>query len=178
MHRNKMSAYSILVLQTTGRRTWSRPVYLTGNIAPAIRDWIEKIRRVKRLVPGALAICENAIATSLSGDRHGSGAYSVFIDQQAGAAPAFRRVTPPTSSFRVLSLAYDNFGEAGAPPTIPATVRVLRGSGTVDTLNVTIEVGRKWFHFLHADDQAASVQLNPPASFRPQVTALVEYTTP
>jgi hypothetical protein len=55
---------------------------------------------------------------------------------------------------------------------------VLRGSGTVDTLNVTIEVGRKWFHFLHADDQAASVQLNPPAGFRPQVTALVEYATP
>jgi hypothetical protein len=72
----------------------------------------------------------------------------------------------------------DEPGRAGAPLTIPATVRVLRGSGTVDTLNVTIEVGRKWFHFLHADDQAASVQLNPPPGFRPQVTALVEYTTP
>jgi hypothetical protein len=56
--------------------------------------------------------------------------------------------------------------------------RVLRGSGTVDTLNVTIEVGRKWFHLLHAGDQAASVQLNPPTGFRPQVTALVEDTTP
>jgi hypothetical protein len=73
--------------------------------------------------------------------------------------------------------AYDNFGDPSAP-TIPATVRVLRGSGTVDTLNVTIEVGRKWFHFLHADDQAASVELRPPAGVRPQVTALVEYATP
>ena len=119
-----------------------------------------------------------------------SGAYSVFIDQQApggGPTGALRRVVPlppPELSGAVkfttvvLSLAYDNFGEAGAPPTIPATVRVLRGSGTVDTLNVTIEVGRKWFHFLHADDQAASVQLNPPAGFRPQVAALVEYATP
>ena len=109
--------------------------------------------------------------------------------QQPGGGPAgaLRRVVPlpppelsGAAKFTtvVLSLAYDNFGEAGAPPTIPATVRVLRGSGTVDTLNVTIEVGRKWFHFMHADDQAASVQLNPPAGFRPHVTALVEYTTP
>ena len=118
-----------------------------------------------------------------------SGAYALFIDQQAGGGPAgvLQRVVPlppPENSGAVkfttvvLSLAYDNFGAAGAPATIPATVRVLRGSGTVDTINVTVEVGRKWFHFLHADDQAASVQLNPPAGFRPQVTALVEYTTP
>ena len=117
-----------------------------------------------------------------------SGAYSVFIDQQAGGGPAgaLRRVVPlppPEQSGAVkfttvvLSLAYDNFGDASAP-TIPATVRVLRGSGTVDTLNVTIGVGRKWFHFLHADDQAASVELNPPAGVRPQATALVEYATP
>src|SRR5258708_17800390 len=78
----------------------------------------------------------------------------------------------------VLSLAYDNFGDAGAPATIPATVRILRGSGPIQTLNVNIEVGRKFFHFMHADDQAASVQLNPPAGFRPQVSAMVEYTTP
>ena len=79
----------------------------------------------------------------------------------------------------VLSLAYDdNFGEASAPATIPAIVRILRGSGPVQTLNVNIEVGRKFFHFMHADDQAASVQLNPPAGFRPHVTALVEDTTP
>ena len=51
-------------LQTTGRRTWSRPVYLTGNIAPAIRDWIEKISRVKRLTPGALAICEKSLGVA------------------------------------------------------------------------------------------------------------------
>jgi hypothetical protein len=118
-----------------------------------------------------------------------SGAYALFIDQQAGGGPvgALQRVVPlppPENSGAVkfttvvLSLAYDTFGEAGAAATIPATVRVLRGSGTVDTINVTVEVGRKWFHFLHADDQAASVQLNPPAGFRPQVTALVEYTTP
>lgn len=117
-----------------------------------------------------------------------SGAYSVFIDQQAGGGPAgaLRRVVPlppPDQSGAVkfttvvLSLAYDNFGDASAL-TIPATVRVLRGSGTVDTLNVTIEVGRKWFHFLQADDQAASVELHPPAGVRPQVTALVEYATP
>ena len=117
-----------------------------------------------------------------------SGAYSVFIDQQAGGGPAgaLRRVVPlppPEQSGAVkfttvaLSLAYDNFGDASAP-TIPATVRVLRSGGTVDTLNVTIEVGRKWFHFLHADDQAASVELHPAAGVRPQVTALVEYATP
>jgi hypothetical protein len=120
----------------------------------------------------------------------GSGAYSVFIDHEGpGGGPpgSLRRVVPlPPPELSggvkfttvVLSLAYDNFGEAGAPPTIPATVRVLRGSGTVQTLNVTIEVGRKFFHFMHADDQAASVQLNPPPGFRPQVTALVEYAFP
>jgi hypothetical protein len=119
----------------------------------------------------------------------GSGAYALFIDQQAGGGPtgAMRRVVPlpppalsGTVKFStvVLSLAYDNFGDAGAPLTIPATVRVLRGSGTIDTLNVTVEIGRKWFHFLQADDQAASVQLNPPSGFRPQVSALVEYATP
>ena len=36
---------------------------------------------------------------------------------------------------------------ADVPATIPATVRVLRGSGTVDTINVTIQVGRKGFTF-------------------------------
>jgi len=119
----------------------------------------------------------------------GSGAYAVFIDQQAGGGPAgaMRRVVPlppPHNSGAakfttvVLSLAYDNFGDPAAPATIPATVRVLRGSGTIDTINLNIEVGRKWFHFLKADDQAASVQLNPPGTFRPQVTAMVEYTTP
>jgi len=118
-----------------------------------------------------------------------SGAYSVFIDQQAGGGPAgaLQRVVPlppPEQSGAVkfttvvLSLAYDNFGQSGAPATIPATVRVLRGSGPVQTLNVEIAVGRKFFHFFHADDQAASVQLNPPAGFRPQVTAMVEYATP
>jgi hypothetical protein len=119
----------------------------------------------------------------------GSGAYAVFIDQQVpgGGPTALRRVVPlppPAQSGAVkfttvvLSLAYDNFGEPGAPATIPATVRILRGSGPVQTLNVNIEVGRKFFHFMQADDQAASVQLNPPANFRPQVSAMVEYTTP
>jgi len=32
--------------------------------------------------------------------------------------------------------------------------------------------------FMQADDQAASVQLNPPAGFRPQVSAMVEYAFP
>jgi len=120
----------------------------------------------------------------------GSGAYSVFIDHEApGGGPpgSLRRVVPlpPPElsgavkfSTVVLSLAYDNFGEPGAPPTIPATVRILRGSGPVQTLNVNIEVGRKFFHFMQADDQAASVQLNPPAGFRPQVSAMAEYAFP
>ena len=119
----------------------------------------------------------------------GSGAYSVFIDQQAGGGPsgALQRVVPlppPENSGGVkfskvfLSLAYDNFGVSTAPATIPAIVRILRGSGPVQTINVNIQVGRKWFHFMHADDQAASVTLNPPAGFRPQVSALVEFTTP
>ena len=143
----------------------------------------KKSAPVKRLTPGVLAICENTIACNIT-VRRSSWAQ---VHMPSGGPTALRRVVPlPPPELSggvkfttvVLSLAYDNFGDAGAPLTIPATVRVLRGSGTVDTLDVTIEVGRKWFHFLHADDQAASVQLNPPASFRPQVTALVEYTTP
>jgi hypothetical protein len=70
----------------------------------------------------------------------GSGAYSVFIDQQAGGGPtgAMRRVVPlppPENSGAVkfstvvLSLAYDNFGDPSQPAAIPAIVRVLRGSG-------------------------------------------------
>src|SRR5215471_5282410 len=107
-----------------------------------------------------------------------SGAYAVFIDQQAGGGPAGGYAAsvplpPPQNSGAVkfttvvLSLAYDNFGDPGAPAAIPATVRVLRGSGTIDTIQVSIEIGRKFFHFLKADDQAASVQLNPPAGVRP-----------
>jgi hypothetical protein len=118
-----------------------------------------------------------------------SGAYSIVIDQQAGTGPTgpLRRVVPlppPELSGAVkfttvvLSLAYDNFGDSTAPLTVPATVRVLRGSGTVDTIHVTIEIGRKFFHFLHADDQAASVEVNTPAGSHPQVTAMVEYATP
>jgi hypothetical protein len=118
-----------------------------------------------------------------------SGAYSVCIDQQASTGPRehLRGVVPlppPNESGEVqftivvFSLAYDNFGDASAPSTIPATVRVLRGSGPVQTLHATIEVGRKWFRIMHEDDQAVSIQLNPPAGFRPQVTALVEYGTP
>lgn len=87
-----------------------------------------------------------------------SGAYALFIDQQAGGGPtgALQRVVPlppPENSGAVkfttvvLSLAYDNFGAAGAPATIPATVRVLRGSGTVDTINVTVESDASGFTF-------------------------------
>ena len=106
----------------------------------------------------------------------GSGAFSVFIDHEApggGPTRALRRVVPlPPPGLSggvpftlvVLSLAYDNFGDPGAPATIPATVRILKASGPVQTLNLNIEVGRKFFHFFHADDQAASVQLNPPAA--------------
>ena len=61
----------------------------------------------------------------------GSGAYALYIDQQAGGGPAgaLRRVVPlppPEQSGGVkfttvaLSLAYDTFGDAGAPATIPA----------------------------------------------------------
>src|SRR5262245_42915332 len=59
----------------------------------------KKSARVRRLTPGALAICENTIRLQ----RHsweivmGSGAYAVFIDQQApGGGPpgSLRRVVP------------------------------------------------------------------------------------
>jgi hypothetical protein len=97
----------------------------------------------------------------------GSSAFSVFIDQQAGGGPtgAQQRVVPippPDESGGVkfttvaFSLAYDTFGQANAPATIPAIVRVLHGSGEVDTIDVTVEVGRKWFTFLHTDQQAVS----------------------
>src|SRR5262249_19173939 len=98
-----------------------------GVIAPAIRDWIEKSARVKLLTPGALAICDNMIVCNHCQEIvMGSGAYSVFIDQQVpgGGPTALRRVVPlppPELSGAVkfttvvLSLAYDNFGEAGAP---------------------------------------------------------------
>src|ERR1700755_663216 len=123
----------------------------------------------------------------------GSGAFSVFIDQQAGGGSggAQQRVVPippPEQSGAVkfttvaFSLAYDTLGQANAPATIAAVVRVLRGSGSVDTINVTVEVGRKWFTFLHTDDQAVSVEFAPqsrwPTGFRPQGSALVEYATP
>jgi hypothetical protein len=123
----------------------------------------------------------------------GSGAFSVFIDQQAGGGSggAQQRVVPippPDQSGAVkfttvaFSLAYDTFGQANAPATIPAIVRVLHGSGAVDTIDVTVEVGRKWFTFLHTDQQAVSVQLPQqntwPSGFRPQVSAMVEYATP
>jgi hypothetical protein len=140
---------------------------------------------------GAVAICEdfNRLQHHQQEIVMGSGAYCVFIDQQAGVGPAgaMRRVVPLPApensgvvkfSTVVLSLAYDNFGDHTQPAAIPAIVRVLRGSGTVDTISVNIEVGRSFFHFLHADDQAASVQLNPPSGVRPQVSAMVEYTTP
>ena len=122
-----------------------------------------------------------------------SGAFSLFIDQPAGGGPtgAQQRVVPippPAESGAVkfttvaFSLAYDTFGQANAPATIPAIVRVLHGSGAVDTIDVTVEVGRKWFTFLHTDEQAVSVQLPPqsnwPSGFRPQVSAMVEYATP
>src|SRR5262249_11471741 len=129
-------------------------------------------------------------ATSLSGGHHGLRCVFRLHRPASRWRPgggSLRRVVPlpPPElsggvkfSTVVLSLAYDNFGDPGAPATIPATVRVLRGSGPVQTLNVNIEVGRKFFHFFHADDQAASVQLNPPAGFRPQVSAMVEYAFP
>src|SRR5215467_8727312 len=163
-----------------------------GVIAPAIRDRIEKISPCEAPHSG----CAGDLREYDRPQHHcqevvmGSGAYSVFIDHEApggGPTQALRRVVPlPPPELSggvqftavVLSLAYDNFGEPGAPATIPATVRVLRASGPVQTLNVNIEVGRKFFHFMQAGDQAASVELNPPAGFRPQVSAMVEYAFP
>ena len=147
---------------------------------------------MKRLTPGALAICENTIVCNITVRR------SLWAQVRI---PSSSTTKPPVAARRgpcgewypshlrsfsggvqftavVLSLAYDNFGEPGAPATIPATVRVLKASGPVQTLNVNIEVGRKFFHFMQAGDQAASVELNPPAGFRPQVSAMVEYAFP
>ena len=115
-----------------------------------------------------------------------AGAYAVFIDQPAGGGGggALRRVVPLPPAGKtglvkfttvVLSLAYDNFGEPGAPATIPGTVRFLKDDGTADTQSVVIEVGRRFAVACTPNDQAASVELKPPAGFRPLVTALVEY---
>jgi hypothetical protein len=105
-----------------------------------------------------------------------------------GAQQRVVPIPPPAESGAVkfttvaFSLAYDTFGQANAPATIPAIVRVLHGSGAVDTIDVTVEVGRKWFTFLQTDEEAVSVQLPPqsnwPSGFRPQVSAMVEYATP
>jgi hypothetical protein len=122
-----------------------------------------------------------------------AGAFSLFIDQQAGSGPSApqRRVIPippPEEAGTIkfadvaLSLAYDNFGETGAPPSIDATVRIIHSDGTVDTTPVTVNVGRTLVGFLPAGTLAASVQvippLNPPPGFRPDVTAMVEYAFP
>jgi hypothetical protein len=119
----------------------------------------------------------------------GSGAFSVFIDQQAGTGmgtPQWRRVVPlppPDQSGNVkfdyvfVSLAYDTFGDPTAPPTgLSATVKVLGQNPR--TNNFTLEVGRTEIGHYHTGDVAVSVQLNPPSGFHPQVTALVEYSTP
>jgi hypothetical protein len=120
----------------------------------------------------------------------GSGAFSVFIDQQAGTGmgtPQWQRVVPlppPDQSGIVkftevfVSLAYDTFGDPDAPATIPAIVRRLKGSGAVAQTNFTVEVGRQSLGRFDTGDVAVSVQLNPPAGFHPEVTALVEYATP
>jgi hypothetical protein len=56
------------------------------------------------------------------------------------------------------------------------------GPGGTDARPDAQRNNRSWAQmvslFMHADDQAASVRLNPPAGFRPHVTALVEYATP
>src|SRR5262249_544602 len=151
-----------------------------------------KSARVKRLTPGALAICENTIVCNITVRRSlwaqvhipSSSTRKPPVAARQGLCGEWYPLPPPELSggvqftTLVLSLAYGHFGQPGAPATIPATVRVLRGSGPVQTLNVNIEVGRKFFHFMHADDQAASVQLNPPPGFRPQVSAMVEYAFP
>src|SRR5262249_27848640 len=151
----------------------------------------KKSARVKRLTPGALAICENTIVCNITVRRSSSWA-QVHIPSSSTSKPvaarrglcgewypSHLRSLPGASSSRPLFFRshMTTLGRL-ARLTIPATVRIPRGSGPVQTLNVNIEVGRKFFHFMHADDQAASVQLNPPAGFRPQVSAMVEYTTP
>ena len=150
----------------------------------------KKSAPVRPLTPGAPAICEDTIFCNITVRRSSWAQVHIPSSSTSKSLVAARRLCGewypshlrsfPGVKFTtvVLSLAYDNFGDAGAPATIPATVRILRGSGPIQTLNVKIEVGRKFFHFMHADDQAASVQLNPPAGFRPQVSAMVEYTTP
>jgi hypothetical protein len=122
----------------------------------------------------------------------GSGAFAVFIDQQAGTGmsgtPVFQRVVPLLTAGDAggvkftkvfLSLAYDTFGDPTAPATFPATVRVLHDNGTVDTIDAKVGVGRTVVAAYHtAGVVAAGVQLNPPKNFHPEVTALVEYAYP
>lgn len=123
----------------------------------------------------------------------GSGAFALFIDQQAGSGPNApqQRVVPLLTAGQAggvkfteffLSLAYDNFGDTTVP-TVPATVRVIHDNATVDTIDATVGVGRTVVAAYHtAGIVAASVQLVPqrnwPSGFRPNVTALVEYATP
>jgi hypothetical protein len=120
----------------------------------------------------------------------GSGAFALFIDQPAGSgmnAPQ-QRVVPLLTAGDAggvkftkvfLSLAYDTFGDSTAPATFPATVRVIHDNGTVDTIDAKVGIGRTVVAaYSTAGVVAASVQLNPPKNFRPNVTALVEYATP
>src|SRR5437899_11264846 len=130
----------------------------------------KKSAPVKRLTPGVLAICENTIACNIT-VRRSSWAQ---VHMPSGGPTALRRVVPlPPPELSggvkfttvVLSLAYDNFGDAGVPATIPPPVRLLRGGGPMRRLNVNMEVGSKFFLFMHADDQAESVHLILPAVF-------------
>src|SRR5262249_54032759 len=102
------------------RRSVRRP---SGWRGPAIRDWIEKNQPpVKRLTSGALAICENTIVCNITVRRSSWAQVRIPLPPpELSGGVKFTAV--------VLSLAYDNFGDAGAPATIPATVRILRGSG-------------------------------------------------
>jgi hypothetical protein len=108
--------------------------------------------------------------------------------------PVFQRVVPlppPEGAGAVkftnvfLSLAYDTFGVPNAPTSFGATIKVLKTPPAAPvTIPFTVVVGRTVVvgggpgGTFQPGDLAVSVQLNPPSGFHPEVTALVEYTTP
>lgn len=145
------------------------------------------VRRISRRPSVLIPVHDHQDPTDLKENTMSSGAYALYIDQEAGSGPSgpgtvMRRVIPlPLTQNRgqinfrdgLLSLAYDNFDDG--PAKVLVRVRIITDSGEA-RLDQEIEfpVGRTGVSQILAGDMAASFII--PADNRPAVTALVEYS--